>query len=112
MSRPSSPATILRRALDPIPEQAFITRADLVAFGATLVELLQGKKEMHTSDYASLSALMVDYKISRANLAKILSTHLVRKLALPTGGLRYHREDVRQYMTANFSAHSSAPDHS
>lgn len=108
-----SPAAVLRRALDSIPEQAFITRADLVAFGAALVELLQSKKEKHNmADYASLSSLMTEYKICRPNLAKILSTHLVRKLALPSGGLRYHREDVHQYMTANFSAHSSAPDHS
>lgn len=104
-------AAALTRALQTIPAQAFVTRDELVAFGAALVEMLTSKEpKKNKEDYATLTDLCRDYKAGRKQMSEILATHLVRKLILPAGGVRYHREDVRAYLTSNFSAHTSAPD--
>lgn len=104
------PANAIRRALDATPAQAFVTREDLIAFGTALIDLLAANGTSPSREcYVTLSDLCRDYKTGRVQMSKLLTTHLVRKLALPHGGVRYHKEDAQKYLSAHFAVHNSAP---
>lgn len=104
------PANVIRRALAVTPEQAFVTREDLVAFGSALIDLLARENSTPSrANYAPLSDFCRAYQAGRVQMKKLLSTHLIRKVALPHGGVRYHREDAEKYLTAHYSVHVSPP---
>lgn len=87
--------------------QPFVTREDLAAFGAALLEALApSAKPMAEQEYCTLSYLARRFQCSRDYMAVRLAHPSIRKIQLPGGKrVKYHIEDAINFLSSSQNLH-------
>lgn len=82
--------------------QPFVTREDLAAFGAALLEAINPRTLPVDKEYCTLSYLCRRFQCSREFMAVRLAHPSVRKLQVPGGKRKkYHVEDAINYLKSS-----------
>ena len=84
----------------------FVTRAELAAFGAALLESLTHATTLPEQEYCTLSYLARRFQCSRDYMAVRLAHPSIRKVQIPGGKrVKYHIQDALHFLSSSQNLH-------